>query len=54
MSTTLMISHNEMRQLEPQTSLVESRPVKDSIKLSTNTKQIGTQVLTWEDFRGIF
>ncbi|WP_185736596.1 hypothetical protein [Candidatus Nitrosopumilus sp. SW] len=54
MSTTLMISHNEMGQLEPQTILVESRPVEDSRKLSANTESIKTQVLTWEDFRGVF
>lgn len=49
-----MMSHNEMRQLKPQTSLVESIPVEDSRKLLANTESVKTQVLTWEDFRGVF
>ncbi|WP_428323984.1 hypothetical protein [Nitrosopumilus sp.] len=48
------MSRNETRQLEPQKNLVESIPVKESIKLSANTEPTRTVVLTWEDLRGVF
>ncbi len=49
-----MMSRNETRQLEPQMNLVESTPVKESRKLSVNVEPVRTEVLAWEDFRGVF
>ena len=49
-----MISNKDIGQLEPQTILVESIPVRDSIKLSEDIEPIRTKVLTWEDYRGVF
>ena len=49
-----MISNKGIGQLEPQTILVESIPVKDSTKLSANIEPIRAKVLSWEDFRGVF
>ncbi|WP_187146510.1 hypothetical protein [Nitrosopumilus maritimus] len=53
MSTTLTMSYNKTRQLEPRKILVESIPVKESKKLSAN-ESTKIQVITWEDFRGVF
>lgn len=54
MSTTLTWSQNETRQLEPQRILVESMPVKESKKLSANSKVLESmQDCAWEDLRGL-
>lgn len=54
MSTTLIWSQNEPRQLEPQRILVESTPVKESKKLSANINALESiQDCTWEDLRGL-
>ncbi|MHA7734757.1 hypothetical protein [Nitrosopumilus sp. S6] len=54
MNTTLMESHNEMGQLESQSSLFKNRLVKNNRRLSTITEPIRPEILTWEDLRGVF
>lgn len=44
----------EVRQLEPTKNLVESIPVQERKKLSTNKKPLESfQEFTWEDLRGL-
>lgn len=54
MSTTLTISRCEIRQLEPQKTLVERTPVEERRKLSVNKVPESIQDCTWEDLRGLF
>jgi len=49
MSTILL----QKRQPSPTEILVESKPVKDGLKLSQNNLETNQEFISWEDIRGL-